>query len=144
MLFAAHRNRSSQIIGETNGSGNSLLRRQLLPFSEVHRSVDLKEHEDTNSLIDMLFQTIGRYEAMETKLNLEKQKVIRLAQSDSPIFSVFHIPTDEIERKTENVFLQSDEWQKISIPVSYPELLRKLPLRFFSPEHQRHRSDFRH
>jgi len=121
---------SALVSGSISRSAESLQDIENYFFSHRMPHADTPNPDSAGSLMDIFLETIGLYEAQESALNLEKRKIGQIAISETPMFSVIDIPVGETESRSEQVFLLSEEWQKISVPLPSAHCIRNRPIRF--------------
>lgn len=89
-----------------------------------------------SDIIDNMLSIISKYEQADLNRNIQRQRLLLTADhNDGSLYSHCFFPSkngsqDYIEEKSEKTLLAHNEWQKISIPIPDPVLLRSKPIRF--------------
>ncbi len=94
------------------------------------------EVANVSKMFNNLLNVISQYEQADINSDMQRQRLLLAAdQQEGALYAQVYFPVAEdgknyLEEKSQKILLAPDEWQKISVFVSNPELLRQKALRF--------------
>lgn len=124
------------------------------PFTKYYESIRLRQFEDIdnlkhvpiqntglseveystpeqNSLTDIILEVLGRYEHKEYNFNLIKDYSTGISQIEQKYFAEFLVPIFSDDYTKKRVSLTIDTWQKVTLNIPRPRLLKEKFLKFF-------------
>jgi glycosyltransferase involved in cell wall biosynthesis len=104
--------------------------------SRKNNQVTRSETSHVSKMFNNLLDVISRYEQADYNREIQRQRLLLTAdQHERVLYAQVYLPLAEdgkdfTEENSKKVLLAPNEWQKISVSIPAPELLRQKPLRF--------------